>query len=62
MISELFVTVAREIQEFIGSQMWMDKLKETPSEEDFREWEALEIAKLLSAYIVLTESGNQATT
>src|SRR5260370_1234121 len=44
MSSEVFLIIARDVQEFIGGQVWMDKMKETPSEQDFREWEAEGIA------------------
>jgi len=59
MIAELFVTIARKIQYFSGSEQWMEKLKAVPNEEEFREWEALQIAEIIADHIKLVKPPDQ---
>jgi hypothetical protein len=56
MSSEVFLIIARDVQEFIGGQVWMDKMKETPSEDDFRAWEAEGIATIVEHHVALLNS------
>jgi hypothetical protein len=52
-LSEVFLIIARDIQEFIGGEAWMEKMKAVPDEQEFREWEAEGIATIVEHHISL---------
>jgi len=55
-LSEVFLIIARDIQEFIGGEVWMEKMKGVPEEQEFREWEAEGIATIVEHHISLLRS------